>query len=144
MKSKNSKQKKYYIKIVYDTGDSFSRTYDVESEVTEVDWDNLDNAKMNLKWLEEHYDVYLKTKDFGRMYYSKEEINEMKSLAEQSKWYNKKYPDVSINMFNDNNETVQVGTFWTGYFESLKSAEVCERIPERNDMRYEPNRNIRR
>lgn len=130
--------KKYYIQIVYDTGDSFHRERDVISGVSELDWDNLDNAKMNLKWLEENYDVYLKTRDFGRMYYDQKEIKEFVNNAKTAKWYNTQYTDVCMNMFDDNNEIVMVSTFWTGYFERLNSAEIKEKMPENKGMKFEP------
>jgi len=41
--------KKYKIKIIYDTGDSFHNETDVEGEVEEVYWNGLDQAKKGLK-----------------------------------------------------------------------------------------------
>lgn len=48
---------KYKIKYNYDTGDSFHNEYDVEGNL-ELEWQNLEIAKANLKRIEEHYKQY--------------------------------------------------------------------------------------
>lgn len=49
--------KNYRIKYTYDTGDSFSNQYGLESFL-ELEWNDFDVAKANLKRIEEHYRQY--------------------------------------------------------------------------------------
>ena len=56
-KSDNSnKVKKYYIEIFYETGDSFSSSDEICT--LELQWDNLDIAKENIKRIQAHNEWY--------------------------------------------------------------------------------------
>lgn len=134
----NSRANKYYIEIIYDTGDSFNHYTDKVSLVHELSWNNLDIATENLKRLEAHYKLYTVNQQFARFDYSEEQIEQIKQAAKQADWYNPKYEsEYSMFMYDDDGNKVGVSTFWTGYFETLKSAEI--KINEtKNELIFRP------
>jgi len=82
---------KYRIKYVYDTGDSF-HNYPNQEGYVEITWENLDNAKANLKRIEEHYRLYKSLNSYNWRH----ENNEQDVLKEHSTkdWFVKKEIDV--------------------------------------------------
>lgn len=130
--------KKYYIKIIYDTGDSFHHESDVEGVVRGISWDNVEAAKAALKRIEEHYEWYLKTREFGRFYYNSDEQKELEEEAKKAAWYSTKYPEYCIRVLDDDGKDFEISGYWTGYFETLKSAEI-EINRGKDEMKYIPD-----
>jgi len=54
---------KYKIKYNYNSGDSFN-SYSGLQDFLEIYWENLENAKSNLKRIKEHYEQYKKLKSW--------------------------------------------------------------------------------
>lgn len=116
----------YKIKYSYETGDSFGRQ-DTEGEL-EMEWENLDNAKIALKRIQEHYKWY---EDHNRSYrYGKEKP------VEEPAWHKGEQYDFTLKVKLDNGNEVQFSAPWCGYFERLYSAEIFTPI-EHDDMRIE-------
>lgn len=135
---------KHQIKIFYTTGDSFHS--EDTSNILELDWDNLDVAKENLKRIKEHYICYKVDTDYGGKngwFYkslSPEEKLMYDKRTEQS-WYctyngygsnSKDGYHYSVKLKTDNGNDFQISSFWIGYFEHLNSAEI---ISKDNDMK---------
>ena len=112
---------KNQIRIYYETGDSFS--LERREDILELTWENIDIAKENLQAIKENYEM---NKEFSNIRWnSPKNIHE--SIHDKYKdkwWYVEQYPKVSIFLKTDDNKLIQIGTYWTGYFETLLSAEV--------------------
>ena len=129
---------KHKIKIWYTTGDSFGSQD--RDEILEMEWDNLDIAKANLKRIKEHYIRYKVDNDFygKKGYYYKSLSPEDKLIYDTKKtrdwystpegWDNYHY---SICLKADNGNDWIISPFWVGYFETLNSAQI---ISDDNDM----------
>jgi hypothetical protein len=107
--------KKYYIEIFYETGDSFSK-HDEYSNIG-LTWDKLDIAKENLRRIKEHYEWY----DYENSYMSRYKEEKVK----KPKCADKEY-DFCIHLVTDDGEDCKVSAFWCGYFETLYSATIKE------------------
>jgi hypothetical protein len=107
--------KKYYIEIYYETGNSFGSQD--ETSRLELTWDNLDIAKENVKRIKEHYEWYdaKGSKHFYRP----------KKVPPKPKFVDSKY-DFSLKLLTDDGNDWQISAFWCGYFETLYSAEIKE------------------
>lgn len=66
---------KYRIKYTYDTGDTFSNQYGLEGFL-ELDWENLEVAKDNLKRIKEHYSLYELLEGYNNRYKDHQKILE--------------------------------------------------------------------
>lgn len=119
---------KYRIIINYDTGDSYHQENNLIESVfscgNEFQVSNLEIAKQNLKRLEEHHIFYLEVKDFGRLHFTKAEINQKEKEIMQKDWCVKTHWEYMIYLLNDDNEKVECNCFWHGYFERLNSIEL--------------------
>lgn len=123
---------KYRIKIDYDTGDTFRHEENVIGFCT-LTWDNLDIAKKNLKAIRDQYHLYmLCNKDYNA---SKEQMNKLMKQAESKSWWGGKYWEYSLNLLADDGTLVSESIFWTGYFETLNSAEIVINEHEDSEMR---------
>jgi len=150
---------KHKIKIWYTTGDSFGSHH--RDEILEMEWDNLDVAKANLKRIKEHYICYKVDLDVAKAnlkrikehyicykvdndfygkkgYYYKSLSPEDKLIYDTKKtrdWYstpeNWDNYHYSICLKADNGNDWIISPFWVGYFESLNSAQI---ISDDNDM----------
>lgn len=125
--------KTYKIEITYDTGDSFHQEYGVKSTLP-ILWNDLSKAKQAIKDIEEHYHyVMIMEREVNA---GKKERATTKAIAEKKPWFNKTYPTVSILLENDEGKRENHSSFWTGYFESLVSADILE-VPEEG-MSFKP------
>ena len=124
--------RKYYIKITYDTGNSFHHEIDVVSSIKELSWNNLEIAKKNLKYINDHYRYLQDCTGYGCLNFSKKELQDKKDKAKKSPWFDglldwDKTSENSIFLENDEGGKVRISTFWTGYFETLGCAEIESR-----------------
>lgn len=120
----------YKIKIVYDTGDSFSSNTGIEEFIPEVSFSNYEEAKQAVIDIGEHYELYMMVNE-GRLLRDEKEIKKQLKLAKKKPWFHKaekRYGlDFSQNQILLGPDRIEVYCFWCGYFESLVSAEVaCE------------------
>jgi len=130
MKS-NKEPKKYAVKIIYDTGDTFHNEYGLERTL-DIEWNNIEKAKQAIKDIENHY------KNFMHLKYnysvSKAEMKKIREKLPKYPWYKKPdscgYWELTIMLENDEGERVYESAFWTGYFESLVGAEIVENGPD--------------
>lgn len=134
---------KHQIKIHYTTGNSFGS--EDTSGILELDWNNLDVAKENLKRIKEHYMCYKVDNDYSgkKGYYFSSLTPEEKLIYDTRKdqrWYhetkffsnsNDSY-HYSIVLVTDDGNDFQISPFWIGYFERLNWAEI---ISDDNDMK---------
>jgi len=142
---------KYKIKINYKTGNSFESHN--ESDVLEIDWDNFDVAKENLKAIKDHYiNVYKEIEGS----YSAQKDNQSVCKQYQNEWWfvkvlkpyciskddaisenqKEKYKNDWENRFDtsiasrcmklktDDGSLMQMQCFWCGYFETLHGAKI--------------------
>jgi len=137
--SQNSKR--YYIEIIYDTGDSFHRETDQVEMVEEIYWDYVEKAKEAIKCIEAHHTFFENIKGYGRFEFDDEEIENMKEEAKKEPWYDdtEGMPESYLFVPNDEGELVRVNAFWRGYFDTLRSAEVKTRNPIDDGMKFTPN-----
>ena len=109
------------IQIDYVTGDSFS--HEDKTEEFDLVWSDMRIAKQNLKAIQEHYSLYLllnKNTDA-----SEKQKAEALSKAKNKFWFvDNSYWEYSLNLKEDNGESVKIDVHWIGYFESLTSAEI--------------------
>lgn len=130
---------KYKIKIDYITGNSFGSGD--TSSIIELEWNDLNVAKANLKRIQDHWDYY--TAKEGRCWWSREkEAKELtiKVEAEKPDWLVVDYPETHesmlhclIRLYTDNGKVFQTWPPYVGYFESLTSAEI---VSEDSDMKF--------
>lgn len=119
--------KKYKIKVYYETGDSESSSN--ISDIVEIDWNDLDIAKENLKRIKEHYLWY---KEINR-------YRQHKSLEySEPEWHKGIKEDYLFKYVTDEGLEVQMHCPWIGYFEKLQMAEIII-DSEHDDMRFEIN-----
>jgi hypothetical protein len=151
---------RYKIRINYSTGDS-NNDYKA-SDVLEIEWDNLDIAKENLKAIKDHYvNVYKKIHSHSAAKNNQEICKEHESkwwfvkvlkpfcksgnyaISEKQKekhkddWENRfdEYAASSqIRLTADSGYTMQISCFWCGHFESLEGAEIEE---DKAEMKFE-------
>lgn len=130
---------KYKIKYSYQTGDSFGNSD--EEAILELEWENIDIAKANLKRIEEHYKYYQakeKSQEFNASKWYKEECEYVvKVESEKPDWLvidsNRLLAYHSIKLFTDEGKPWQFWCPWCGYFETLYGAEI---IPDESDMKF--------
>lgn len=133
----------YSIKIDYTTGNSLhsERT----TEEVGMNWQNIDQAKKALRYIQEHYQAYKKNNQCNSSaWYRKNEPFEVSEI-EGKPWYHgpleaHSFADAwqhQVVVEKDDGEKFSISTFWTGYFETLHMAEVCIAASETesNDMR---------
>jgi len=116
----------YYIKITYDTGDSFNTETGLV-ETLPLSWNNQEKAEQALNDIHEHYKAYYAAnKEWGTTIESRKEIEDK---ARTKSWFrhedNGQYWEFGIMLENDEGERVLCGTsFYCGYFEYLQGAEI--------------------
>lgn len=127
-------EKNYKIQINYTTGDSFG-SEDRSSDV-EMQWNKLEVAQENLKRIEEHYEFYRKQDSWGRRTLSADEREQLKQEAintaawavvpdeKLDKHMNEHRLIYCVKLKEDDGVERSISCFWTGYFESLNSAEI--------------------
>jgi hypothetical protein len=128
---------KFNIKVIYDSGDSF-RKYPDQETIVPLEVTDIELAKKALKAIKEHYLLYSANHNRGKFYshYDPKVEKERKEVVESSKlkeWYCEKYTDFSIKFDIGNGKIYQCHCNWTGYFETLKSAEIV-RICEEHEL----------
>ena len=120
---------KYKIKYNYNTGDSFHTEEGIESEL-DLEWDNIDVAKANIKRIEEHYKQYKRANT-----YSNKRDKDVYGENRQKDWFVTDYPLYCLYLYTDDGKPWQVYAPWCGYFESLNFVEI---IVNNDDMKYIP------
>ncbi len=118
---------KYKIKINYNTGDSFGSQNGLE-DFLELSWEDIENAKKNLKRIEEHYKLYRSSNS----YFSHDEYNKLLNEFKGRDWMVASEKSL-IKLYSDNGEPWQIWPFWVGYFESLN---YCEIISDNSDLKF--------
>ena len=152
---------KYRINIRYQTGNSFGSSD--EEDYLELEWDNLDVAKENLQFIKEHYAQYeyLDSSEFHRNNMTKQEvfvqnsdkdwfvgilrpIDKHGAITTQEEADKRGYTNVTFDGYHaenciklkaDNGDFMQIGAYWTGYFESLHGANIV--CSEDDDMGFD-------
>lgn len=115
------KQKKYYIEVIYQTGNSFNHW--IEVNILEMTWDNLDIAKENLQRIRDHYQ-WCKSKAKANNWPYDE-----KAILPKPEYVSKRY-DFCFNLKADNGNECQVSAAWCGFFETLLSGSIKENHDE--------------
>lgn len=132
---------KYRIKIDYSTGNSFGSSD--TSDYLELEWDELDIAKENLKAIKEHYKFKNKiTQEICKYFennfwfvkeYQLYSISKNQAIEENKKHkypndteyrYDMYYVKQCINLKADNGNLMRISCFWIGYFENLIGAKI--------------------
>lgn len=122
---------KYKIKISYRTGDSFHNE-DAE-DYLELEWDNLDIAKENLKAIKDHYINVYQPLHEGYSYERHKNQKDIHSQSLNEFWYVNTWNDGKMDTYitgyclklkADNGNLMQMRAFWCGYFEYLYGAEI--------------------
>lgn len=125
---------KYKIKIDYQTGNSFGS--EETSDYLELEWDDLATAKLNIKYIKEHYEFY---KECNYSRYSERKSKEDLFVENKLKeWFvpNKDSYTMmySLKLKADNGNLMQLHPFWCGYFERLICVEIVVNSDD-NDMK---------
>ena len=118
----------YVIEVTYDSGDSYE-TRPNQKEILELTWEDLSVAKDNLKRIQEHYEFYKKL--YSANYTLKDKIK--KDMIRQ-RWGVENDPERCLKLATDDGGEWQILAFWTGYFETLRGAEI---IIDNKDMKFE-------
>lgn len=113
--AENIRRNMFQIKIIYETGNSFGTSK--ETDYLELTWADIEQAKLNLRRIKEHYDWYdyeqnkrgyLPVKKFERPAWHKEaNLNEYQ-----------------IQLLTDSGKPLIISAFWCGYFETLLRIEI--------------------
>jgi hypothetical protein len=98
---------KYGIKIIYNTGDSFSTQKGLEEEL-DYNWSNYDIVEQNLLRIKEHYDWYR---------------NDYRPEYPKPLWL-KKEGKHSIPLLLDDGTEQLISIFWADMFSSMQSCEI--------------------
>ncbi|CAG7581470.1 MAG: hypothetical protein SLAVMIC_00858 [uncultured marine phage] len=132
---------KHKIEIKYQTGDSFNS--EDTSDILELEWDDLDIAKENLKAIQEHYRNSYEPLN-NRRWNDKRSVEEIIGGNKDKWWFVEKklnngnldpyYAGNCIKLKTDNGDLMQISCYWCGYFETLYGAEI---ISVDNDMKFE-------
>jgi hypothetical protein len=138
----------YKIKITYRTGNSFGSH--TETEYLGLSWKNLDIAKENLQFINEHHNlnnlsgkklekaillnknkpwfvlnenIYYKDKKITKK--QEEELKLIDNNLDNFKYKINSYDyEYCIKLKADNGNFMQMSCFWVGYFESILSAKI--------------------
>lgn len=123
---------KYKIEYDYYTGDSFRS--DDSTGVLELEWEDLQVAKDNLKRIQEHWRYYKAKKEVRSSYSQTWVVNELEMVStvekSQPDWYvkpeggNRDYNHHCIILYSDNGKPWQFWCPWCGYFEGLYGAKI--------------------
>lgn len=107
----------YQIEYSFYAGDSLRSTDYIE--VLELEWEDLNIAKQNLKRIKEHWDYYV---------YSRYNEDKAKEIEEREPdWLVKhgKYPNTSsMKLFTDNGHPFQFSCPWCGWACGLYGAKI--------------------
>lgn len=133
----------YSINIDYSTGNSFGSQRQFQE--VGMNWDNIDQAKKALAYIQEHHAAYKKCAAAnGSAWYRQNEPFEMSEVTDKP-WYHGpleggSWPDAwqhQVVIEKDDGSKFMISAFWVGYFETLHMAEVCiaSSDTESNDMR---------
>jgi hypothetical protein len=115
----------YKIKIDYRTGNSFGSH--TETDGIEYEWENLEMAKESLERIKNHYEFYKKNDHR----YTKPEG----PLPIGVIWSGEFGGLLLLELISDSGKLFKYSSFWTGYFETLYSAEI---VDDANDRKYKP------
>lgn len=153
---------KYQILIRYRTGNSFN-SEDTE-EVIDLEFEDLQVAKDNLKRIQEHYKLYEEERDWRRKgswqlhlqkYKHKDWFILNENLAfikdiEKDDYYcvdhkskangtviDPFYATYCIKLKTDEGKDFQLSCFWCGYFETLYGAKIVSKQPIDDDLEFE-------
>lgn len=114
----------YQIKITYDTGDSFHNEYDVVSYCG-LTWEDKKTAQQNLKRIKDHYSfLNQKEKKHRDHKINNRKLKEWLSEFEKEDWFDKRFNEVCLFLYDDEGKQFQQSAFWAGFFERLTSAEI--------------------
>lgn len=135
--------KNYSIEIDYTYGDSFNS--ERSKLVLEESW-NLENAKINLQRIKEHYQAYNNRNSFVSCMLKNHEdklLEEIKSkpwYVSQDDMTYKSYHNPWENnvklLDNNNSPYVYSTSTWTGYFEILHGARIVLINDKEDDMEF--------
>ena len=109
----------YKIEVFYSTGDSYS-SHDT-STILQMEWKSLDNAKLALRRIKEHYAWYQYKNDPPYM---------QRKKASEPAWHQGEEFDFTIKLMLDNGKDVKFSAPWCGYFEDLQSAKIISEDPD--------------
>lgn len=140
----------YKIKLYYETGNSFGT--DQAEDYLELTWQNLDVAKENLVAIKEHYTMHQEIESYHKKLTDQQifknnskkgwfvehiipvnkktgcKIEEKaKKILGEGNWeyrIDEYFAKRCINLKTDSGDKMQISAFWTGYFETLHSAEI--------------------
>lgn len=129
---------KHKIKVWYKTGNSFGS--ENAEDFLEMEWENIDVAKANLKRIKEHYICYKVDEDYngkkGQFFKSlSPEYKLMYDTKQQQDWYSDTYGDYHYTLVlkADNGNDWNITPFWVGYFERLNEAGI---VSEDSDTHF--------
>lgn len=114
----------YQIKIYYSTGDSFN-SYDT-SDVIDIVWNDIKYAKESLQRIKNHNEYYQNNSDLW---------SKPKGKLPKGVIWDDKYRMICLELIGKNGKPQLYSSFWTGYFDTLQSAEI---IVSGKDMSYQP------
>ncbi|MCW3110530.1 MAG: hypothetical protein JWQ09_5036 [Segetibacter sp.] len=116
---------KYKIKYNYDTGNSFHTDNGLE-EYLDLEHDDINIAKSNLKRIEEHYSQYKSLNGYS----DRRNFSEVFKENEEKDWFVKNgsnyQKEYCFLLMTDKGKMLQMSAPWCGYFESLNSVEIEE------------------
>lgn len=135
---------KFQIQIDYNTGNSLNKYNKIE--LLELNFNDINVAKENLKRIYEHYNMYIQTnyyrKDINlyineRWFVKKVNIINKKTnySINESDLHKFKKEDIDykidiytaqncIKLISEKNNILQINTFWIGHFESLNNIKI--------------------
>lgn len=135
----------YTIEIEYKTGDSFG-SEELTEQVGYV-WDKIEDAKLTLSYIKEHWKLYAALHDRN---VPAVKVEKLLKAAKSRPWFYISndpldrgdafgYWTRCIIVVDNSGGTTSIGAFWTGYFERLLSATVVACVDDNdNDMRFVP------
>lgn len=121
---------RYKIEYNYYTGNSFGS--EDSTGVLELEWEDLQVVKDNLKRIQEHWKYYSAKEDLKSFYgRNKENLNIVENVEKsQPDWYvkpegdNDNHNHYCIILYTDNGKPWQFWCPWCGYFEGLYGAKI--------------------
>lgn len=120
----------YSIEITYRTGGSFGSK--VEIDLVGYTWNDINDAKIALSYIKDHYKLYQNVNDLGSNY---NEIEKLIKSSENKPWFDKDHWKYSLNIPGNSGETSKIASFWLGYFETLILAKI---VLDDEELTFEP------
>lgn len=130
---------KYKIKYEYQTGNSFG--YEDTNGILELEWNDLNVAKANLKRIAAHTKMVKELDNLKwEVRMGKKDANDVFDQYKNEDWFvNSKdysFPENCIILYTDEGKPWQIWAPWCGYFENLYNAKIIVDVPEENDMEF--------